>query len=223
MMDGKWAGNPDGDILFYGRLAHDKGVDVLLDALEGTKRRIQIVGRGESEADLRVQARERGLLDRIEWTPWLEPDALRSTMEQAAMVVLPSRAESFGNAMAEALAVGVPLVTTDAGSIPGVVGDTALCVPRETRRRPSQVRLRRWTAIRKRPERSKRNATDGGTVPMVGCRESIPEGLRRSAQGTRKVKSLEFGIDFQQDGAGKKQGGTMMVADYRLDSDRRMQ
>ncbi len=177
MMGGEWQGNREGELLFYGRLAHDKGVDVLLEAVASTDYGLHIVGRGESETALRAQANSLGLMDRIRWTPWMEPEALRGTMEQAAMVVLPSRAESFGNAMAEALAVGVPLVTTHAGSIPGVVGEGALCVPpgdsialaraiASVEQEPEQTARRREIGLRRMADRYQWSAVAASFVQV---------------------------------------------------------
>jgi len=124
--EGKWSGECSEEVLFFGRLAHDKGVDLLLDAAQDFSFRIHIVGRGDAEEALKRKAVELGMEQRVRWTPWLGPTDLREAIEKSLMVVLPSRHESFGNAMAETLAVGAPLVTTKAGSIPGVVGDCAV-------------------------------------------------------------------------------------------------
>ncbi|MDJ0973960.1 MAG: glycosyltransferase [Planctomycetota bacterium] len=57
------------------------------------------------------------------------PDAeVRTTVAAAHVLLYPSRSEGFGFPPLEAMAAGVPVVTTTAGSIPEVVGDAALCV-----------------------------------------------------------------------------------------------
>jgi len=109
-------------IVFFGRLAHDKGLDVLLRALgRGHPRKLLVIGRGDEEARLRALAQELNLGAWVEWRLWVSPEALARELAGASMAVLPSRKESFGNAMAEAMAVGTPLVTTSAGSIPELV------------------------------------------------------------------------------------------------------
>ena len=56
---------------------------------------------------------------------------LRGLIAGASALVYPSRSEGFGYPPLEAMAAGVPVVTTDAGSIPEVVGEAALIVPTE--------------------------------------------------------------------------------------------
>lgn len=123
-------------IVFFGRLSPDKGIDVLLDAMASLNRkrqtplRLRIIGRGPAETALRRQAETLGLNDAVEWVPWMSADQLANSLVDASLAALPSRHESFGNAMAEAMAVGTPLVSTRAGSIPEVVqdGETGLLV-----------------------------------------------------------------------------------------------
>lgn len=125
----KWCGaQPDGKVLFFGRLADDKGIDTLLDAVAEIERPVHIIGRGEREKALKAQSERLGIAHRVSWTTWCEPDALAQEVASAGVVVLPSRHESFGNVMAETLAIGTPLVTTNAGSIPEVVGEYASMV-----------------------------------------------------------------------------------------------
>lgn len=54
---------------------------------------------------------------------------LRGLMAGASALVYPSRSEGFGYPPLEAMAAGVPVLTTTAGSIPEVVAEAALCVP----------------------------------------------------------------------------------------------
>jgi glycosyltransferase involved in cell wall biosynthesis len=125
----EWCGPSASEtILFFGRLADDKGIDTLLDAVVDIDRPIHIIGRGEREQVLRTQSERLGIAHRVSWTSWCEPDVLAQEVSTASVVVLPSRHESFGNVMAETLAIGTPLVTTNAGSIPEVVGEYASMV-----------------------------------------------------------------------------------------------
>ena len=121
-----------GPLLFYGRMTEAKGVPTLVDALlrlGDAAPATTFVGRGPLVDAMRRRLAPLGA--RIEWLGWLDPPALAARVASASMVVLPSREESFGNAMAETMAVGAPLVSTRAGSIPELVenGVTGLLVP----------------------------------------------------------------------------------------------
>ncbi len=67
--------------------------------------------------------------DRVRRLGWV-PD-VGSLLAGAAVFVYPSRYEGFGFPPLEAMAVGVPVVATAAGSLPEVIGDAALLVPPE--------------------------------------------------------------------------------------------
>jgi glycosyltransferase involved in cell wall biosynthesis len=95
--------------LFVGRLASEKGVDLLLRALEGVDAELVVAGTGPEEARLRSLApagvRFLGHVDR---------DALVDVYAQADALVLPSRSEPWGMTLNEGAAAGLPLVASDA-------------------------------------------------------------------------------------------------------------
>jgi glycosyltransferase involved in cell wall biosynthesis len=116
-----------------------KGHDVLLDALEGLPCRCTCVGsldRDPAFADaLRGRASER-----LRFTGPLVGAALDRAYAAADLLVLPSRAETYGMVITEALARGVPVVATDVGGVTEALGDGGLLVP------PGDLgaALRRW-------------------------------------------------------------------------------
>jgi glycosyltransferase involved in cell wall biosynthesis len=61
-------------------------------------------------------------------TGWLEPVALAALMQEATVLAFPSLYEGFGFPPLEAMAVGVPVVATRAGSLPEVLDDGAVLV-----------------------------------------------------------------------------------------------
>jgi glycosyltransferase involved in cell wall biosynthesis len=95
--------------LYVGRLAPEKGVDVLLRAFEGVDGELVIVGDGSERDRLRSLAppgtRFLGHLDR---------DALPAWYAAADALVLPSLSEPWGMPLNEAAAAGLPLIATDA-------------------------------------------------------------------------------------------------------------
>jgi len=111
-----------------GRLIPKKGFDVLLDAAASgaLPAPLVLVGDGRERADLERQARSAAagavrLCGAI-------PDAA-TLMPAFDAVLVPSRDEGFGVVALEAMVAGVPLVVTEAGGLPEVVGDTAPVVP----------------------------------------------------------------------------------------------
>ena len=65
---------------------------------------------------------------RVVRTGWLEPAALAALLQEAAVLAFPSLYEGFGFPPLEAMAAGVPVVATRAGSLPEVLGDGAVLV-----------------------------------------------------------------------------------------------
>lgn len=120
-----------GPIVFHGRLSPSKGAHVLIEALARLGQDAPpcvVCGRGPEAARLRALAERLGV--ELELAGWQTPEQMAHRLAGARLSVLPSREESFGNAMAEAMAAGVPLVTTRAGSIPEIVPEEAgLLVP----------------------------------------------------------------------------------------------
>lgn len=113
-------------VLFFGRLTKAKGPDLVVEAyalLPETLRKahpLRIVGNGPLKPDLEKRAQALGMA--IDFQGWKSGADLAREILAAKVVCLPSREESFGNTVAETLALGQPLVTSKAGSIPEVVG-----------------------------------------------------------------------------------------------------
>jgi glycosyltransferase involved in cell wall biosynthesis len=113
-----------GPLVFFGRVERSKGVDTLIDALALMGRKAPsavIVGRGSAEIEARAKVAALGLANRVSFLGWQGDAALAQLLAVARLAVLPSREESFGNTVVEAMAAGVPLVSTTAGSIPEIV------------------------------------------------------------------------------------------------------
>jgi glycosyltransferase involved in cell wall biosynthesis len=66
--------------------------------------------------------------DRITRLPYVRDDARRDLLTGATAFVYPSRYEGFGFPPLEAMRAGIPVVASDAGSLPEVLGDAALLV-----------------------------------------------------------------------------------------------
>ncbi len=69
-----------------------------------------------------------GLTDQVRWIGYVDEADKAALYRHANTFVFPSRAEGFGFPPLEAMACGTPVVTTDAGSLPEIVGDAAFTV-----------------------------------------------------------------------------------------------
>ncbi len=120
-------------ILFAGAVGQRKGVDTLIESLgklPSKNWRCDICGDGDLEhyKDLR---RRHGLTeDEVRFVGWQSEADLRRRMCQAYMFVLPSRAENQPVAIIEAMAYGLPAISTNIGDIPNQVidGETGFIV-----------------------------------------------------------------------------------------------
>jgi glycosyltransferase involved in cell wall biosynthesis len=118
---------------FVGRLTQEKGADVLVRALThltDVPIVVSFIGSGNERERIEAEARRAGVVDRIRWHGML-PDASQ-LFAAFDVFVMSSRTEGTPIALFEAIAAGVPVITTAVGGIPDVVSQAeALLVPSE--------------------------------------------------------------------------------------------
>ena len=105
-----------GPFLFVGRLVHYKGLQVLLEALAGLPAaRLDIIGTGPLERELRRRCAQPDLAGRVRLLGEVPDQELPAVMARCQALVLPSRdrSETFGLVLLEAMAAGLPLVSSD--------------------------------------------------------------------------------------------------------------
>ncbi|MQA88827.1 MAG: glycosyltransferase [Gemmatimonas sp.] len=114
-------------LLYFGRLdwVH-KGLDVLLRAMAAVIRtdpdvRLKVAGRGKDADRVLEAAQELGIRDNVELVGAVDDGTRAELLAGAQAMLMPSRFEGFGMAAAEAMAAGVPLIASRAGSLPEVV------------------------------------------------------------------------------------------------------
>ena len=109
--------------LYLGRLSPEKGVATLLEALRlAGDPPFDIVGGGPQAGSLRAQAALLGLRNTRLVGP-VAPDDVTRVIEEARYAVVPSTCdEVFGLAALEAMAAGRPVVASDVGALPELVG-----------------------------------------------------------------------------------------------------
>jgi glycosyltransferase involved in cell wall biosynthesis len=114
-----------------------KGIPNLLAAAAsvtsaGREFRVNIVGDGPERVAYERLAREYGLAERVVFHGYQPRDTIAGFLRDAHFLVLPSRVETFGVVMLEALAAGRPVVATDVGVAPEVLTEgSGMVVPPE--------------------------------------------------------------------------------------------
>ncbi len=127
------------NILFVGRLAPQKAVDVLLRALAAGEPhwRLDVMGDGQERERLQALARLLGLADRVRWHGNCRFEDIIEGYRHADVVAAPSiigpggRTEGIPNVLMEALACHRPVIASRVSGIPELVidGQTGLLVP----------------------------------------------------------------------------------------------
>lgn len=128
-------------IVFTGRLSKEKGVDIVLDAVESLHRQditVLVVGsllHGEKIIDsfqefLKDKVKRMG--EHVIFTGYVEQKDMPLIYNAADLAVLPSMwDEPAGLTMIEAMACGTPVITTESGGIPEYVGEKAYILTRD--------------------------------------------------------------------------------------------
>jgi glycosyltransferase involved in cell wall biosynthesis len=107
--------------LFAGRLVEEKGVETAVEAAALAGVPLRIAGTGPAAEPLQDLARSRGAP--VEFVGRLDPLEMRATLARAAFVVAPSRwDEPCPYSVIEAMAAGVPVLASDRGGLPELVG-----------------------------------------------------------------------------------------------------
>ncbi|HYB62799.1 MAG TPA: glycosyltransferase family 4 protein [Thermoplasmata archaeon] len=116
-------------LLFVGRVASNKGLPALVDALatipSAAQRPLVLMGRDWGERKrLEEQAARAGLSDRLLFLGHVPDRAgYRAVLRGARALVLPSAWEAYGLVLLDAMAAHVPIVATSVGAVPEVLGD----------------------------------------------------------------------------------------------------
>jgi glycosyltransferase involved in cell wall biosynthesis len=118
------------ELLCVGRLVPAKGQHVLLDALarlraRGRRVHLTLVGQGPDRPSLEAQTRRLELGDAVDFAGAVNQDEISGYYAAADAFVLPSFAEGLPVVLMEAMALGVPCITTHITGVPELIRDGA--------------------------------------------------------------------------------------------------
>ena len=115
------------DVLFLGRLDARKSPDVLLRASKdvlGACPGMRIVLGGDGDIDrYKALAKELGIADRCDFLGWVAGEDKERLFDQAGIYCLPSKNEAMPMSVMEAMARGVPVISTRVGGVPQLIDD----------------------------------------------------------------------------------------------------
>jgi len=120
-------------LLTVGRLSVTKRVEILIDAIEimhskGCEVRFTIVGGGQMLQNLKQIALKKNLADIIEITGRIDAEDMPQVYRQNDIFISASMQEGMSNAMLEAMASGLPIVTTRCEGAEELIADNGLVV-----------------------------------------------------------------------------------------------
>jgi len=127
---------PERFVLFVGTIEPRKNLTTLFEAMAARRERglepwpLVIAGKqGWLYEPILQRIADLGLQDAVHLTGFFPDDDLPALYSAATLLAMPSRYEGFGLPVLEAMACGVPVVSSSTSSLPEVAGDAALLVP----------------------------------------------------------------------------------------------
>jgi rhamnosyl/mannosyltransferase len=105
-------------VLFVGRLVYYKGLEYLIRAMKGIDARLVLIGEGPLRKILDAEIEKQGLGHTVAFIPYQSQEELVDFYRASRVFVLPSvyRSEAFGITIIEAMACGLPVISTELGT-----------------------------------------------------------------------------------------------------------
>ncbi|NKX56628.1 glycosyltransferase [Arthrobacter mobilis] len=160
-------------VLFVGRLAQEKHVDVLIEAVGRTDPaldvRLEIIGGGEVRPALEAKVAELGLQDRVHFAGHVDDAALRLAYLRATVFCQPGTAELQSLVSLEAMSASKPVLLANAMALPHLVEDGVngyLFTPRD----PADLAAKLELILRRSPEEIE---AMGAASHMMAVKHSI--------------------------------------------------
>ena len=118
-------------VLFVGKLIPNKSPLTLVESINYIKAKysdvkLLIVGTGMLKEKIQFKVKELGLENHVNFFGYIEKEDLNKCFSAADLFVLPSINEPFGIVLLEAMAFGCPIIASNSGACPEVIGDSGL-------------------------------------------------------------------------------------------------
>lgn len=108
--------------LYFGRLSEEKGIPILLSAMQKTKNKLVIVGEGSKKAEYERMAVDLGIADRVKFRGFMYGKDLMDIITGAKAVIIPSVwYENWPYSVLEALSMGKVVIAANIGGIPEMI------------------------------------------------------------------------------------------------------
>jgi glycosyltransferase involved in cell wall biosynthesis len=120
-------------VLCIARLIQRKGIDTLIKAIAQLPKdqiRLKIVGKGNQESELKRLASSLDLASNVEFMEYIPHEKIAEVYQKSDIFVLPSLNEGMSNAVLEAMACGLSIVTTDTGGTAELIKNNGTIVPK---------------------------------------------------------------------------------------------
>lgn len=170
-------------LVALGRMHREKGYDRLFSAISALGASsvdctLTVIGTGPLEAELHALAARLGIESRLRWLP--NPGDIAAALGEADAFVTATHTESFGIAVLEAMAVGLPVVAPAVGALPELVADGAGVLVPDGGDLPARL-AQAISTLASDPDRAARM----GSAAAARAREAF--GPRRLAAGVAGV------------------------------------
>ncbi len=115
-------------LVYVGRLSGEKGVPILFESLKTLKAKgysfeLNLLGDGDDRKNLERSAQQYGINENVHFHGFVDRTTIETTLIASDIFILPSFAEGIPVALMEAMAIGIPVITTYVGGIAELVID----------------------------------------------------------------------------------------------------
>jgi glycosyltransferase involved in cell wall biosynthesis len=138
-----------------------KGLRYLLEAVSQVSKKqsvkLTVIGEPKKNGIVKKLVKELAIEDVVHFTGRIKNEEFADYYSKATIAIVPSLYEGFGLPAAEAMASGVPIISTSGGALPEVVGDAGILVPPAD----SAAMAREIIFLFNHPDQRKRMAQEG--------------------------------------------------------------